>query len=101
MRRFVGVWARGRALLMFDFQLFRLLETLIVDQEDQPKELEDNEEFDEQQNLVARLVHRFQNDNVDAHFRVSFCGFLGFPNGKIIWAGYRKSWGSILRAFFF
>jgi hypothetical protein len=47
------------------------LETLVVDQEDQPKELEDNEDFIEEQNQVARLVHLICNDDADLHFRAS------------------------------
>lgn len=56
--------------IIFDFQLFLLLETLVLDQEDQPKELEADEDFIEEQNQIARLVHLINNEDVDSHFRV-------------------------------
>jgi hypothetical protein len=57
---------------MYAFQLFYLLETLVLDQEQQPKELEGNEDFIEEQNQVARLVHLIYNEDADLHFRVIF-----------------------------
>lgn len=61
---------------MFGFQLFTLLNTLVSDQEDQPKELEDNEDFIEEQNQVARLVHLIYNEDADSHFRVKIIFYL-------------------------
>ncbi|KAI6188356.1 Vacuolar protein sorting-associated protein 35 [Aphelenchoides besseyi] len=49
-------------------KLFNLLETLIVDQEDQPEDLENNEDFDEEQSLVARLLHVIRNEDRAVHF---------------------------------
>ncbi|KAK0395806.1 hypothetical protein QR680_001438 [Steinernema hermaphroditum] len=49
-------------------QLFDLLNTLLVDQEDQPKDLGSDEDFIDEQHLVARLISLFHNDSVDAHF---------------------------------
>jgi hypothetical protein len=36
--------------------------------------IEDPEDFEDEQNLVARLVHLVHNEDVEIHFNVSFTG---------------------------
>lgn len=55
-------------------QLFNLLETLLVDQEDQPADLAQSEDFAEEQELVASLVHAIRNDAPEVHLKVSQSG---------------------------
>jgi vacuolar protein sorting-associated protein 35 len=54
--------------ILFELQLFNLLATLVVDQTDQNSAIEDTENFEEEQNLVARLVHLIYNESADQHF---------------------------------
>lgn len=62
------VWgvSKGKSFV----QVFNLIESLLVDQSDQPQELESSEDFQEEQNFVARLVNLVYNENPDLHFRV-------------------------------
>uniref|UniRef100_A0A8R1E0M6 Vacuolar protein sorting-associated protein 35 n=1 Tax=Caenorhabditis japonica TaxID=281687 RepID=A0A8R1E0M6_CAEJA len=47
---------------------FELISPLLKDQENQPENSHDTEEFIDEQNLVARLLHLIRADNVDAQF---------------------------------
>jgi len=49
-------------------KLFVLIQPLLVDEEDQ--EEADQEDFEEEQNLVAALTHRFANDNPEKLFLI-------------------------------
>ncbi|TMS35507.1 hypothetical protein L596_002898 [Steinernema carpocapsae] len=51
-------------------KLFNLINTLLVDQEDQPTDLGSDDDFVDEQQLVARLINLFHNDNVDNHFLI-------------------------------
>uniref|UniRef100_F1KWT9 Vacuolar protein sorting-associated protein 35 n=1 Tax=Ascaris suum TaxID=6253 RepID=F1KWT9_ASCSU len=48
--------------------LFALIESLVIDQEDQPDELETNEDFADEQSLVARMVNLIQAESADQQF---------------------------------
>lgn len=47
---------------------FSLISSLLKDQEKQPKNAHESEEFAEEQNLVARLLHLIRADDVDSQF---------------------------------
>eukprot|EP00771_Trimastix_marina_P004117 gnl/Trimastix_PCT/854.p1 GENE.gnl/Trimastix_PCT/854~~gnl/Trimastix_PCT/854.p1 ORF type:complete len:824 (+),score=310.59 gnl/Trimastix_PCT/854:56-2527(+) len=52
-------------------RLFELIRPLAKDEPDMPSQ-EDQDEFEEQQNLVARLVHLLQHEDTDVQFRLLF-----------------------------
>lgn len=52
-------------------ELLNLIEPLLVDQDDQPDDLEKNEEFADEQSLVARLVNLIHAETADQQFIVS------------------------------
>ncbi|KIH48239.1 hypothetical protein ANCDUO_21694, partial [Ancylostoma duodenale] len=45
-----------------------VLHSLLVDQQDQPSNATENEDFEDEQHLVARLVHLIQADSPDEQF---------------------------------
>ncbi|VDN52725.1 unnamed protein product [Dracunculus medinensis] len=49
-------------------ELLNLIEPLLVDQDDQPDDLEKNEEFADEQSLVARLVNLIHAETADQQF---------------------------------
>ena len=51
-------------------KLFELVQPLVKDEEDQPEETMDEEDFEEEQNLIARLVHLFDNEDTDKLFKI-------------------------------
>ncbi len=52
--------------------LLQLISPLIVDSKDKPADYEqDNEDFVDEQTLVARLVHLMHSENLDEQFNVS------------------------------
>lgn len=52
--------------------LFQLINPLIVDANDKPTDYEeDNEDFIEEQTLVARTIHLMKSDNLDEQFIVN------------------------------
>lgn len=55
----------------------QLIEPLLVDQEDQPDDLETNEDFADEQTLVARFVNLIHAPTTDQQFLVGLC-ILGF-----------------------
>jgi len=61
-------------------KLLEFLQPLIKDEEDQPQEL-DQEDFEEQQNLVASLVHLFQNDDPEQLFAMYITARKHFGQG--------------------
>lgn len=71
---------------------------MLIDQPDQPQELESSEDFQEEQNLVARLVNLVYNENLDQHFRVCFFikrNFLPISQKKFqLLNKIRKSFGN-------
>lgn len=48
----------------------------MIDQEDQPDELETNEDFADEQSLVARMVNLIQAESADQQFIVSYAIIL-------------------------
>lgn len=58
--------------------LLILLEPLLVDQDDQPDDLETNEDFAEEQSLVARFVNLIRAATNDQQFLVSIFWFLDY-----------------------
>lgn len=53
--------------------LFKLLSPLVKDQADQPVEPPDPDDFEEEQGMMARLVHLFQAPEPDQQYMVSHC----------------------------
>ena len=53
--------------------LFKLLSPLVKDQADQPVEPPDPDDFEEEQGMMARLVHLFQAPEPDQQYMVSNC----------------------------
>uniref|UniRef100_A0A914DM28 Vacuolar protein sorting-associated protein 35 n=1 Tax=Acrobeloides nanus TaxID=290746 RepID=A0A914DM28_9BILA len=62
-------------------KVFKIIDALLIDQPDQPQELESSEDFQEEQNLVARLVNLVYNENLDQHFRLLNKIRKSFGNG--------------------
>lgn len=51
----------------------QILSPLITDANDKPADYEqDPEDFDDEQTLVARLIHLMHSDDLDEQFLVSF-----------------------------
>ncbi|CAD5216391.1 unnamed protein product [Bursaphelenchus xylophilus] len=50
-------------------KLFDILDTLLIPQEGESKDLENNEEFEEQMELVAALLHSVRNENPEIHLK--------------------------------
>ncbi|KHN79252.1 Vacuolar protein sorting-associated protein 35 [Toxocara canis] len=61
--------------------LFGLIDSLVVDQEDQPDELETNEDFADEQSLVARMVNLIQAESADQQFILLNTTRKHFGNG--------------------
>uniref|UniRef100_A0A915CXI2 Vacuolar protein sorting-associated protein 35 n=1 Tax=Ditylenchus dipsaci TaxID=166011 RepID=A0A915CXI2_9BILA len=54
-------------------KIFALISSLLVDEPDQPKDMLDAgnlEDFEEDQNLVAKLVHLIYNEDLEQHFKL-------------------------------
>eukprot|EP00004_Rigifila_ramosa_P005226 TRINITY_DN1569_c0_g1_i1.p1 TRINITY_DN1569_c0_g1~~TRINITY_DN1569_c0_g1_i1.p1 ORF type:complete len:786 (+),score=230.87 TRINITY_DN1569_c0_g1_i1:37-2394(+) len=63
-------------------KLLDLISPLISDQEDQPSaEAEDKDDFEEEQNLVSRLIHFFRNDDTDVLFQTLLVARKHFGHG--------------------
>ena len=59
--------------------LLQLINPLVVDCNDKPTDYEeDNEDFVDEQTLVARLIHLMRSDNLDEQFIVKNNSFLFF-----------------------
>lgn len=57
-------------LFNYRFQVFSLINALVVDQPDQPKDISAHSEFSDEQNLVGKLVHLVYNDDPEVHYKV-------------------------------
>ncbi len=59
--------------------LLQLINPLVVDCNDKPTDYEeDNEDFADEQTLVARLIHLMRSDNLDEQFIVKYISFFFF-----------------------
>jgi len=59
--------------------LLQLINPLVVDCNDKPTDYEeDNEDFADEQTLVARLIHLMRSDNLDEQFIVKNISFFFF-----------------------
>lgn len=63
--------------------LLRLLSSLVEQQPDQPPDLDDNEDFVEEQNLLGRLISLMQTDNPDQQYLVALHSCLLYVLKKI------------------
>jgi vacuolar protein sorting-associated protein 35 len=62
-------------------QIMSLLSPLLCDQPDQPDEVPDQDMFDSEQELVARLVHHFKVDSPDQQYTILKAIYKQFSNG--------------------
>lgn len=52
--------------------LCALVDSLLTDQQDQPADAYESEDFEDEQRLLARVVHLIKSDTVDDQFLVRF-----------------------------